>query len=59
MMQTVQKWKVVVIFDRMQPEHVFWIYDNCASNVLRKIADMQFTENGLVQPTSINVFSVV
>lgn len=53
MMQVVPKWKVTVTFsDR---NLVFWVSDSSISNVMRKIADMQFTENGLEQPVQITI----
>jgi hypothetical protein len=53
-MQMMSKWRVAVSFpgDR---EVEFWIHDNHLANVLRKAADIQFTENGLVQPSNINI----
>lgn len=53
MMQVVPKWKVTVLFtDRSV---VLWIHDPFIGNVLRKLADLQFTENGLDQPIEIIV----
>lgn len=53
MMQVSRKWKVVVKFaDR---EVVLWIADNFPSNVLRTVANLEFSETGLHQPISINV----
>lgn len=53
MMQVVPKWKVVVW--QGEDEHVFWITDNCLSNVMRKVADMQFSKDGLTQPSCISI----
>jgi hypothetical protein len=58
MMQTVQKWKVLVHFSLNENDLVFWVNENHMSNVLRKIADMQFTENGLEQPVQISIIAV-
>ncbi len=63
MMQVVSKWKIIVNIpwtpgtspDR---EFCFWIYDNHAANVLRKIADLQFTETGLEQISAIQILLV-
>ncbi len=54
MMQVVPKWKVVVTFQSREPI-TLWIHDTCIVNVLRKVADLQFTENGLEQPTRITI----
>lgn len=54
MLQVVQRWKVEVMFES-QPKIVLWINENHPANVLRKLADLQFNESGLVQPTSIQI----
>ena len=57
MMQVLKKWKVSVFF-KEGTSQVFWINDNFMSNVLRKVADMDFSENGLVQPLQIVITEV-
>lgn len=52
MMQILSKWKVVVKFTNR--EVVFWVSDNFASNVLRKVADLDFTD-APEMPVSITV----
>lgn len=54
MIQTVPKWKVTVSFSS-RDDVVLWIYDSHLSNAMRTVAAMQFTEDGLEQPTSIHV----
>lgn len=54
MMQVVPRWKVVVQMPNA-PSQTFWMNENFVQNVLRKVADMQFTENGLTQPTTITI----
>lgn len=54
MMQVVQQWKVVLDYPNRAPVE-FWISDNFAVSVLRKISDLQFTANGLEQPVRITV----
>ncbi len=51
MMQMVQRWRVTVTVAGQASE--FWINDNFLSNVLRKVADIQFSENGLSEPTRL------
>lgn len=51
MVQTVPKWKVTVRFPDRQM--ALWIYDISISNVLRKVSEMQFSDNGLEQPTEV------
>ncbi len=55
MMQTVPKWKVTVEFSNYEKNVTFWVYDNHSSNVLRHIASMDFSGDGLTQPTQIVV----
>ena len=55
-MQIVPKWKVTVKF-QARADIVLWLYDYNIGNVLRIVAGMQFTENGLDQPTQITVGS--
>lgn len=55
MLQVLPRWKVVVKMADGS-ERVFWVNDNFMANVLRKVADIQFTENGLSQPTAISVY---
>lgn len=52
MFQVVPKWKVVVTLSDGS-EHIVWINDNFISSVLHKVAEMQFAESGLIQPTKI------
>ena len=58
MLQLIPKWKVTVVLPEGS-ERVFWIHDHFIVNVLRKVADMQFTENGLSQPNSITVGAII
>lgn len=51
MMQIIKRWKVQIVFANRVVE--FWVHDNFLSNVLRKITDMQFSDNGLEQPTKV------
>ena len=51
MIQTIPLWKVTVTLPSR--EVVLWIHDMHISNVLRQVAAIQFTENGLEQPTKI------
>lgn len=53
-MQVVPKWKVTARLPEGK-EVVFWMHDGFATNVLAKVASMQFTENGLNQPHTIIV----
>lgn len=53
MMHVLPRWKVTVTFaDRSV---VFWIHDNFLSNVLRKVADLQFSETGLDSELGIGI----
>lgn len=54
MMQVVPKWEVKLCYEG---DRVFkvWISDNFMSNVLRKVAEMDFTENALEQPYLVTV----
>jgi hypothetical protein len=57
MMQTIRKWAVEVTFaDRA---FVFWVHDNFLANVLRTVAGLDFSANGLEQPSSIRVSEAV
>jgi hypothetical protein len=53
MMQLIPKWKVTVLLAGVS--HVFWVSDRCASNVLRKVADMDFSDSGLEQPALVKI----
>lgn len=57
MMQVIPKWRVVVWVNGK--EQKIWVNETHLSNVLRKIADMHFTETGLPQPSRITVDEVV
>ena len=51
MLQVIPKWRVTVTLGGH--EQAFWISDNHISNVLRHVASMDFSENGLLQPKRI------
>ena len=53
MLQVVPKWRVELTFSDRKVE--LWIYDQSPSNVLRKLADLQFSANGLDQPSQIQI----
>ena len=53
MLQVIPKWKVTVTVAGVA--QVLWVYANSVSDVMRKLADIQFTENGLTQPTSVHI----
>lgn len=55
MMQIIPRWKVQALFENDARNVTLWIYDSIGANVLRKAAEMQFTENGLDQPKCIIV----
>lgn len=55
MMQVVPKWKVSVFFVGTAADVAFWVFANSIGDVLRQVASMSFTENGLEQPTSIQI----
>lgn len=57
MIKTVQKWRVTLTYEARDGITV-WISDNFASNVMRQIAAMEFTESGLEQPTVIRIEAV-
>ena len=57
MMQMVQRWKVIARFSG-RPDIIIWIDNNFLSNVMRTVAEMQFSENGLEQPTAITIEAV-
>ena len=52
MMVVIPKWRVTVTFTG-KPSQVFWISDPHIGNVLRQVAMMDFSENGLEQPSQI------
>ncbi len=54
MMQVVPKWRVVIHFNGA-PDVCLFISDSSWANVLRKLADLSFSKDGLEQPTSIDV----
>jgi len=51
MMKVVKKWKVQLDFEGRVVE--FWVHDDHFGNVLRQVASIQFTENGLEQPKRV------
>ncbi len=53
MLATITKWKVDVTF--IDRNVALWVHNNHLANVLRQLADLQFTERGLDQPTSITI----
>lgn len=53
MMQVIQKWRVEVTFSHQV--FVLWVSENHLANVLRKLADLEFSENSLEQPTQIQI----
>lgn len=57
MMQVIPKWKVTVTFGAGtgSREFVLWVSDGHIANVLRTVANLQFTATGLEQPTGIYV----
>lgn len=56
MMKLIPRWRVTIRFDNGAREPtVFFISDEHASNVLRHVASMQFSENGLERETRIVV----
>jgi hypothetical protein len=57
MMQIVKRWRVEVTM-RGGRKHVVWIDDNFAANVLRKLADIRFSENGVDEPVGIAIGEV-
>jgi hypothetical protein len=58
MMQVQQKWKVTVLFEGAKERQVLWLHDTFAANVLRKLADISFSEGGLQQPIEITITPV-
>lgn len=54
MLQIINKWKVTVSMANGDM-HTFWVNDNFLPNVLRKVADLQFSATGLQEPTSISI----
>lgn len=55
MMQVMAKWKVTVEFTNHEKNVTFWVHDNFVANVLRKVADLDFSGDGLDQPICIIV----
>ena len=53
MIQTVDRWRIDVRCEGQT--QIFWINENSISNVLRWLASMQFSSNGLVHPESIAI----
>ena len=53
MIYVVPQWKIG--FEYSDRTVTFWLHNNSVSNVLRAVADMQFSENGLEQPLAIKV----
>lgn len=53
-MKVITKWQIHLLFDD-KTEKTIWLYDDIYSNILRKLADIQFTSTGLVQPTHIHI----
>lgn len=54
MMQVVPRWKVRVLFSGKNSV-TLWFHDHHVSNVLRQVAALSFSENGLEQPEEIIV----
>lgn len=54
MMRVISKWKIFITFADGK-EVTFWINEDHPSNVLRKIAELQFNESGLEQPNYIAI----
>lgn len=60
MMQTVTVTKWIVNVDLKDREPIkFWIHDNFAGNVLRKLADLQFTDGVRDEPARIIIERVI
>jgi hypothetical protein len=55
MLQVISKWRVVVSYGGDRAPVVLYISDNFLSNALRTLASLEFSENRLEQPTSIQV----
>lgn len=53
-MRVISKWKIFITFADGK-EVTFWINEDHPSNVLRKIAELQFNESGLEQPNYIAI----
>lgn len=56
MMTVIPKWRVLVTMPNGKQAE-FWISDNYIGNVLRQVAAMHFSADGLHEPTSIHVGS--
>jgi hypothetical protein len=56
MVHVVPQWKIAFVYaDRTV---TFWLHNNHAGNILRTVADLQFSENGLEQPDAIQISRV-
>ncbi len=55
MMQILPKWRVLVNFRGSRPNLEFWMSEAHFGNVLRKVADLSFSANGLDEPLSISI----
>lgn len=53
-MQLIPKWRVTVLFEDRRAVEV-WIADSFISNVLRKVADIDFAEFGTPQPVKFTI----
>lgn len=56
MLETVTRWRVLV--RQANGEMVFLVHDRFLANVLRQLAVMQFSDNGLEQPQEIVISAV-
>lgn len=54
MLMVLPRWKASVYFEDGESVTV-WMDDNFLSSVLRKVADLQFSESGLRQPTWVRI----
>lgn len=54
MMQIIPKWKIAYDYADGR-HHEVWVSDSFASNILRKAADLDFSETGLSQPVRVLV----
>lgn len=54
MLQVIPKWKVEVTVSTGK-QHVLWISDNFAENVLRQVASIGFSDDPLVRVVEIRV----
>lgn len=56
MMQILPKWKVTIIGDHHTAiSPVMWVHAFTANDVMRQIANIQFTESGSEQPASVHI----